>query len=189
MTTVTGLMTAEEFAQLPDPRGGERMELVRGAIVMAPPGNAGHGHRARKVERTIEDFVIRHNLGLTSGEGGYRLSKNPDTVRAPDGAWISWSSLKAHSFPEDDYPDAAPNLAIEIVSANDRDVDIAQQVRDFLDAGTDRVWVVRSKQRTVTVHRPNGDSHTYSPADTLTSEDAGFPVDGFELRVASIFET
>src|SRR5688500_15936805 len=74
MTTVPGLMTAEEFAQLPDARGGERMELVRGAIVMAPPGNAGHGHRARKVERTIEDFVIRHNLGLTSGEGRYRLS-------------------------------------------------------------------------------------------------------------------
>ena len=181
-------MTAEEFATLPELRGGEQMELVRGAIVMAPPGNAGHGRRARKVERYVEDFVVKHDLGLISGEGGYRLSSSPDTVRAPDGAWISWKNLHGRSFPEDDYPDAAPNLAIEIVSTHDRDIDIAEKVQDYLDAGTDRVWVVRPKQRTVTVHRPNGDAHTYSAADTLTSEDAGFPVAGFELRVGTIFE-
>jgi hypothetical protein len=38
------------------------------------------------------------------------------------------------------------------------------------------------------VHRLSGDSHRYTANDTLTSDDAGFPVEGFELPVAKIFE-
>ena len=123
-----------------------------------------------------------------SGEGGYRLMKNPDTVRAPDSAWIASGRLPQGRFPEEEYPEAAPNLAVEVVSPHDRDTDIAEKVQDWFDGGSERVWVVRPKQRSVTVHRPGGDSHTYSASDSLTSADAGFPVEGFELRVGSIFE-
>ena len=124
-----------------------------------------------------------------TGEGGYLLAEDPDIVRAPDAAWLSSSSQPRADERESLYFRGSPNLAVEVVSTHDRDVDIAEKVQDYLDAGTERVWVVRSKQRTVTVHRPNGDAHTYSATDTLTSDDAGFPVEGFELRVASIFET
>ncbi len=188
MATATQLMTAEEFLQLPDSPGAEQMELVRGVIAMTPPATAGHGHRARRVQREIEDFVLRHNLGVTSGEGGYRLARNPDTVRAPDAAWIAFDRLPGGKFPEDAYPDAAPNLAVEVVSAGDRDSDIAGKVADYLEAGSDRVWVVRSKQRSVTVHRTGGDSHTYRGSDVLSSDDAGFPVPGFTLTVSSLFD-
>ena len=189
MTAVTGLMTAEEFAQLPEPRGGERMELVRGAIVMAPPASTGHGEQSFELGVVLREFVRRHRLGRMTGEGGYLLAEDPDVVRAPDAAWLSSSKRPRPGERESPYFRGSPNLAVEVVSTHDRDADIAQKVQDFLDAGTERVWVVRSKQQTVTVHRPNGDAHTYSAADTLTSEDAGFPVEGFELRVASIFET
>ena len=155
---------------------------------MAPPANAGHGRRARRVERPLEDFVFEHNLGLTTGEGGYRLRRDPDTVRAPDSAWIAFERLPGGELPDDVYIDAAPNLAVEVVSSSDREIDIDQKVLDWLTAGTERVWVVRPGQKTVTVHRPNGDSHRYPAADVLTSEDAAFPVDGFELSAARIFE-
>jgi len=181
-------MTAEEFARLPDGPGGERMELVRGAIVMTPPATAGHGRRARRIERALEDFVAAHHLGLTSGEGGYRLFRNPDTVRAPDSAWIAFDRLPGGAFPEDDYPDAAPNLAVEVVSSSDRDADISDKLTDYFLAGSERVWIVRPRQRTVTVHRPGGDSHTYAVGGVLTSDDAGFAVEGFRLRVRSIFD-
>jgi|GEM_PF-3654410 len=46
----------------------------------------------------------------------------------------------------------------------------------------------RPRARTVTVYRPNGDAHRYTATDTLTSDDAAFPVEGFELPVAKIFE-
>lgn len=188
MATAQKLMTVEEFQELPESPGGEQMELVRGVVVMAPPGTAGHGQRARRVERFLEDFVLKHQLGLTSGEGGYRLRRNPDTVRAPDSAWVAYDRLGTTSFPDDDYPDAAPNLAVEVISTHDREADIDEKVADYLDAGSDRVWVVRPRQRSVTVHRRGGDSHRYVVGDTLSSDDAGFPVDGFELPVAQIFE-
>jgi Uma2 family endonuclease len=188
MSTIAGTLTAEQFALLPDPESGEQMELVRGAVVMAPPPPAGHGHRARRIERALEDFVIRNRLGLTSGEGGYRLSRDPDTVRAPDSAWVAFDRLPNAQFPEEDYPDTAPNLAVEVVSRSDRDSDVLDKVDDYFAAGADRVWVVRPRQRTVTVHRPNGDAHTYRIGDTLSSDEAGFPLAGFALSIASIFE-
>lgn len=42
-------MTGEEFQQLPEPKSGEQMELVRGVVVMAPPANAGHGERSFEI--------------------------------------------------------------------------------------------------------------------------------------------
>ena len=187
MTTAQKLMTAEEFAELPTPND-ERLELVRGIVLMAPPPTAGHGRRAYKVATFLEAFVETHRLGLVSGEGGFRLARDPDTVRAPDAAWISFARLGRPDFPEDDYPEAAPNLAAEVVSTHDRELDIDGKVAEWLSAGCERVWVVRPRQKTVTVHRPNGDSHRYTAADVLTSDDAAFPVEGFEVRVGAIFE-
>jgi Uma2 family endonuclease len=188
MATAQKLMTAEEFVQLPDPKSGEQMELVRGVVVMAPPAITGHGHRSSEIDAALREFVRRHSLGFTTGEGGYRLARNPDTVRAPDAAWIAFDRLPGGAFPEDTYADAAPNLAVEVMSTNDREVDIDEKIADYLAAGTERVWVVRPRLRTVTVHWPNGDAHRYSASDTLTSDDAAFPVSGFELPVARIFE-
>ena len=85
------------------------------------------------------------------------------------------------------YIAGAPTLAVEVVSPNDRDVDVAEKVAEYLAAGGERVWVVRPKQHTVTVHRPNGDAHTYGVADALGSDDAGFSVAGFSVSVADLF--
>jgi hypothetical protein len=50
------------------------------------------------------------------------------------------------------------------------------------------VWVVRPEARTVTVHLRDGDSHTYGIGDTLTSDDAGFGIDGFEMSLDDLFQ-
>ena len=188
MTTAQKLMTSEEFQALPDPASGEQMELVLGVVVMAPPAHAGHGERSLEISVALRAFVKEHGLGLVSGEGGYRLHSDPDTVRAPDAAWIDFSRLPDGRFPEDTYPDASPNLAVEVMSTHDREIDIDEKVADYLAAGTERVWVVRPRQQTVTVHRRNGDSHRFTADDTLSSDDAGFPVEGFHLPVRRVFE-
>ena len=50
-----------------------------------------------------------------------------------------------------------------------------------------RVWVVRPELKTVAVHRPGGDAHTYGVDDTLSSEDATFLVEGFALHLRELF--
>ncbi|MCL4240447.1 MAG: Uma2 family endonuclease [Dehalococcoidia bacterium] len=184
MTTSESLLTAEEFANLPEPPSGERMELIRGRVVMAPPADTYHGMHAFEVGVALRGFVQAHRLGVLTGEGGYLLAEDPDVVRAPDVAWIA--ADRGRPVPGE-YFRGAPNLAVEIVSPSDRDADVAEKVADWLAAGSQRVWVVRPRQRAVTVHRPNGDAHTYAYTETLDSDDAGFPVSGFELSLAAIF--
>lgn len=80
-----------------------------------------------------------------------------------------------------------PDFAIEVTSPDDTDRDIQDKVLQYLTAGTPRVWVVRPETLTVTVYRQGGDAHVFRAGDTLTSDDAGFPVDGFTLGVEAIF--
>lgn len=159
------------------------MELVHGRVVMAPPADTYHGMHAFEIGVALRNFIQEHHLRVLTGEGGYLLTEDPDMVRAPDVAWIS--TERGRPVPGE-YFRGAPNLAVEIVSPHDRDDDVAEEVADWLSSGAQRVWVVRSRQRTVTVHRPNGDAHTYAYADTLDSDDAGFPVSGFEISLAAL---
>jgi len=76
---------------------------------------------------------------------------------------------------------ATPDLAVEVVSPEDRDSAVSAKVQQYLSAGTGRVWVVRPATQTVTVHRPDGSARTYEMGATLTSEEAGFAVAGFTL--------
>ena len=179
-------MTAEEFALLPDPPGGEQMELVRGRVKFAPPADTGHGERAFLIGVALYAFARKHGLGIVTGEGGYRLASGPDVVRAPDAAFLATERIPL-GLPDEGYFDGAPNLAVEVISPTDKDADIAEKVLDYLTFGTERVWVVRPGLRTVTVHRPGGDAHTYTITDTLTSADAAFSVTGFTLPVAELF--
>jgi hypothetical protein len=57
----------------------------------------------------------------------------------------------------------------------------------WLGGGAARVWEVRPRLKTVTVHRPGGDPETLGAGGTLTSEHAGFAAEGFALALRDIF--
>lgn len=85
------------------------------------------------------------------------------------------------------YVDEPPLLAVEIMSPDEGENDVAEKVEEYLDAGSQRVRIVRPTNKPVTVHRPGGDSHTYSRADVLSSADAGSTADGFSLPLEQLF--
>ena len=121
-----------------------------------------------------------------TGEGGYRLSRNPDTVRGPDAAFLEASRIPAAGY-GDEWIEGAPTLAVEVVSPGNTEAEIAEKVHDYLEAGASRVWEVRPRLRLVIVHQPDGLPRALGLDDVLTSADAGFAVDGFALPVADIF--
>lgn len=186
MTTLEKLLTAEEFARLPEPREGGKMELVRGEVRQMAPVGGGHGQKTTDILVAIALFVRRHRLGHVGPEIGFRLSRDPDTVRAPDAAYIEVSALGGRPLP-DTFIDGPPTLAIEVMSPNDTAEEVQLKVEEYLSAGSARVWVVQPLTKTITVHRPGGDSHTFHSGETLTSADAGFTVEGFELRLDEVF--
>jgi Uma2 family endonuclease len=179
------LLTAEEFFALEDDPRGRQMELEDGRVVMVPPAGGRHGRVSRAAFRRMDAFVLLHDLGEMYFETGFVLRKAPDVVRAPDVAFVA-KRPGPEAAPEG-YFDGAPSLAVEVVSPSDRDVRVSRKVAEYLDAGSARVWVIRPEIRTVTVHRPGGDAHTYGAGDRLTSSDAGFAAEGFELPLDDLF--
>lgn len=185
--TLEALVTAEEFARLPDPRRGERTELVRGRVVTMARVGPQHGDTTIRTSFPLAGFAYARHLGSVRTETGYWLSSGPDDVRTPDLSFISTERMVRERI-ENGFSTEPPDLAVEVVSPNDTDNEIAEKVQLYLDAGVSRVWVVRPEQRTVTVHRPGGDNHTFRGADALTSDDAGFAVEGFSMTVLDIFD-
>ena len=179
------LLTAEEFWQLPEPPEGGRMELVGGRVVTEMPVGRLHAKLAARLARIVGQFVDPNRLGETHVELGHKTTRRPDSVRAPDVSFIASSRLLG--MPDDGFVELSPTLAIEVMSPNDREGDVADKVGEYFDAGAERVWIVRPRNRTITVHRQGGDSHTYTVRDSLTSEDAAFEAPGFELSLAELF--
>lgn len=128
--------------------------------------------------------MLQNELGeVLLAETGFLLSRDLDTVRAPDIAFIHNNHLSA-TVPEETFWPGAPDLAVEVLSPGDTSGEIDEKVKAWLDSGTTVVWVVNPAWRNVTVYRSPTDVKILTENDELTGEDA---VGGFRCRVGDIF--
>ncbi len=150
---------------------------------MAPAGGE-HGWLASNLNVSLGVHVKAHQLGkVFTAETGFVVSRNPDTVRAPDCAFISKDRVP-HPIPKK-FVDTIPDLVVEVVSPDDSAEDVSEKVSEWLRAGVRLVWVVYPRSRTVVVHRSAKDVQILYEDDLLAG---GEVVRGFELRVSEIFE-
>ena len=166
--TVAGLMTAEEllYVTLPD----KQTELVRGELIVREPPGYQHGLVALKIARLIANHAHDHNLGVAvAAETGFKLFSKPDTVRAADAAFISRD--RAPDPPPIGYLGLAPDLAVEVVSPNDRAGEVQGKVSDWLTAGSHLVWVIDPVRRRAVVYRADGSVALLSEHDVLEGDD------------------
>lgn len=183
---IAAVLTAEEFYHLPDPIEGGKMELVCGKVVTMSPVGRPHSTTARRILTTLDPFVERNGLGELHIELGFILGRNPDTVRAPDVALISPFQL-ARAGEWQTFFDGPPALAVEVFSPEDRDREVRAKIREYLAAGTPRVWDVRPREKTITVYRQDGTVSVRGAGESLSSDDAGFDVAGFRLELSALF--
>lgn len=176
------LLTAEDFWQLPN--DGQKHELVAGELTQRPPSGFLHGTIAMDLGGIIREHVKKHDLGVVcAAETGFKLRHNPDTVRAPDVAFVSKGRILAHGKPEK-FWEGAPDLAVEVVSPNDRFDDVVEKVQEYLAAGARLVWVALPRSKSLMVYHPNGDIKILHENDELQGEDV---LPGFVCRIKQIF--
>jgi len=175
-------VTAEELLRTPD--DGLRRELVRGEVrTMAPAGNV-HGRIAINVSTPLDQYVRAHDLGVVfAAETGFKIAGNPDTVRAPDAAFVRRERVEAVGEVEGYWPEA-PGLAVEVVSPNDLFAEVEEKVADWLAAGTRVILVVNPRARTVVVRLSEKEARILSEEEVL---DGGQVVPGWTLSVADVF--
>ena len=124
--------------------------------------------------------VREKQLGkLFGAETGFLIGRDPDTVRAPDIAFISSENLPEQD-PSEAYWPGAPDLAVEVLSPSDKTGDVDEKIECWLDAGVQLLWVVDSKLRNVTSYRSMTDVIIQTSADEL---DGGHIVPGYRKIV------
>jgi Uma2 family endonuclease len=131
----------------------------------------------------LRDFVRKHKLGKVVGaDTGFVIERNPDTVRAPDVAFIRKERLIGRTPA---YFPAAPDLAVEVISPTDRRRDVEAKARMWLDTGCEVVWVVDPPRQTITAYKTNESPKQYQSSDTI--ECPGL-LPGFALPLKDVFE-
>lgn len=178
------LLTAEEFARLPESLDGSREELVRGKVVTMPMPQFRHGMIQANVTFVLKLFVKSGRLGQVVTETGLVTERGSDTVRGPDVAFWSVNRLPLDTKVEV-YPDIAADLCVEILSPGERSKRLPQKLREYFACGVRLVWVLDPDARTVTIYRNPSDGRILREDATLTGEDV---LPGFECRVSELFD-
>ncbi|MGQ0643247.1 MAG: Uma2 family endonuclease [Gemmatimonadaceae bacterium] len=174
-------MTAEELLNLHLP--DRQVELVRGVLVVREPPGLQHGAVAFAIAARIGEFVRANDLGIVlAAETGFKLFSDPDTVRAPDAAFIRRERVP-DPLPRG-YAAFAPDLAVEVVSPNDRAGEILTKVGDWLNAGSRLVWVIDPVRRSARVYRADGSECFLTEHDALAGEGL---LPGFTCALAEIW--
>ena len=180
--TTTQKVTAEELLHMAD--DGFRYELVKGELFKMPPAGYGHGVLAMDLGWRLAQHVAVNSLGqVCAAETGFQLASTPDTVRAPDVAFLSKSRVD-EAGPAPGYWAGAPDLAVEVISPSDRYTEVQAKVLDWLNAGTRMVVVVNPRQLTVTVYRSLTDIMILTRNDILEGSDV---VPGWTLPLEELF--
>ena len=184
MTSVASrLKTVEDLYALPD--DGLHYELVHGEFVSEPPPGGRHGRIAARLVQRIGAHAEAHRLGVVlTCDSGFVLHREPDTVRAPDVAFVSYERYKAFGDETLALP-GPPDLAIEVLSPSDTAAKMHAKVADYLAAGTPLVWVVDPDRRQVRSYRNLLEPQVAAESDELAADDL---LPGLSLPVADIFE-
>ena len=174
-------MNAETFYVLCDEEGFYG-ELHDGkAIEMTPPGME-HAGITGDMCLMVSSFVRSKKLGQVFAKAGFIVSRNPDSVFGPDLAYIAKDRLPS-PLPKD-FSEVLPDLAVEVVSPDDRFSEVRNKTERYLQAGVREVWVVDPRRQVVEISWSVNDTITLKKGETLET-----PVlPGFQLSISEIFE-
>lgn len=181
------LMTLDEFiAAYHD----EPFELVDGERRLLMPNVLGHQFLIRAIFRLLDAFCIAHALGEVIIEGPFvelfrsqwvKGSRTPDLMFISAARWTQYLT---------DNPDweakpslLIPDLAVEIISPNDRFGEVQDKVDEYLRKGVRLIWVFDPERQRVHVYQ--GDRHqTLEKTETLNGSDV---LPGFEVPLTELF--
>lgn len=174
-------LIAGEVKDCSEPLG---REFVSGEMKEMSPSGFDHDVLLMQIGSRLYDFVAKRRYGkICGGDVGFVVARNPDTVLAPDIAFV-----RSERIPESGcsrFFDGAPDLAVEIVSPWDRPSEIEAKARHWIGCGARMVWVIDGSKQTVNVYRGAGERCTISLEGSL---DGGDVLPGFTASLREIFE-
>lgn len=177
-------ITLDEYARLPDP--GYPTELVRGRIVRLSRPKPYHGVVCGNVYFALSEYVRAHALGyVMTNDSGVITERDPDTLRGPDVCFYSYAKVPKGSLRPDQWLDVPPDLAIEVLSPDDRWPKVLVKVGEYLEAGVAVVGVLDSARRTLHLYEGDRPVRILAEEDELTLPAL---LGDFRVEVARFFD-
>jgi Uma2 family endonuclease len=157
---------------------------VQGKLILREPPGGYHSHIAMRLGYLVGAWVYPRDAGILLGQdAGFKIASDPDTVRGPDLAFVR--AERADRARVAGYPELAPDLAVEIISPNDRRGEVLSKVGQWIDAGVSLVWVIDPRRADAQVHRADGSIAVIPTDGALDGEDV---LPGFRLVLAELFQ-
>jgi Uma2 family endonuclease len=177
MAIVSGL-TIDDYEKLPDALALNH-ELVDGELVDVSGNTGNHNALRGLIEGLLMFFVNEHKLGRVLAEQEYKFG---DNAYGPD---VSFFRTEKLHFYEGDLrvQRFVPDLAIEIVSQNDRFDALMKKAHRYREHGTKEVWIFSIALRQAYIY---SDSRR-----AILDENEQFSTDlipGFSIRIGELFD-
>ncbi len=185
MTQIKTKLTLEEFLALPE--GDITYELIEGEAV---PKFKNDEMSPKFFHSSITGALFLLLSAWAQGKGrvviewAIKLKRNQqDWVPVADLTYISYNRLSADWLQDEACP-VAPELVIEIISPGQTFGEMTEKATDYLNAKVQRVWIIDSKAKTITIFYP--DVLPQTKRGTSSLEDALF--EGLEITPQQIFQ-
>lgn len=166
-----------------------RIEVINGVVVEMAPVGGLHHIVAGNIYRTVDAYVLEHNLGTIFMDGLLFLMHEKDRhLRGSFAPDISF--IRNENFPHDwnlllPFP-GVPDFAVEVISPSENAEDVQTKIRTYLDKGTQEVWVAYPLTRELYQYRAESNTiRVYSIGEQIDTERL-FP--GLVLTVDDVFK-
>jgi Uma2 family endonuclease len=180
-STPPKLVTAEEYSGMEDL--GYPTELVRGEIVEMNRPGFRHGRICIRIGRFLDAFAEAHDIGQVAGnDSGVVTERNPDSVRGPDVAFFSNDRIPKGEDPAG-YPETMPELAIEVLSPDDRWKLVKEKIDEYLAAGVNYAVLVDPAAVTMQIFSSDGRVLELDADDQFALPDV---LPGFSMTVETL---
>ena len=177
------LVTAEEFEHFSEDEA-HRVELVRGRLVRMSPVSPLHARIVPRLIRVLGDYLDDHPVGEILADCGFKLESHPDTVRGPDIAFVRQERISVLERPG--FVRGAPDLAIEVLSPDDRPSEVREKLDDYFRAGVPVVVVIDPLKKSAAIYRSSATPVVVHGDEAVL--DIGDPIPGFTCTLGRIFK-
>jgi Uma2 family endonuclease len=183
MSTTTKLVTAEVLAAMGE---DAPFELIRGELRRVSPTKGWHGvvsGRFAMAFTRYSDEILPGEVFVA--EAGFFAEHDPDTVVAPDVAFMRRDRLPSREALEADFVRVPPDAVVEVVSASSTQKEIDEKSAIYLGAGVRLVLIAHPRHKMIIARTPDGGERVYNIGEDLEGGDA---LPGFRVPVAKFFE-
>jgi len=150
---------------------GSDREYVHGEVVERSMGGVPHGDVQGQIVFLFRQ-VRRQQRWKAVVE--LRLRLNPDLYRIPD-VCVYWSEP-----PNGDVPSNPPDVAIEVLSPDDRHANVMSKFEEYREFGIPHIWLVDPQRRRLSV---------FDAAGLRSVDRFELPGRAFQMTPDEIFET